>query len=220
MIRFRLPLLTLALVLLTACQAPMARHSQQDWAPMPPPQPQPTQAQPGAIFQTGHARTWFLDQRARQVGDTVTILLVERTDASKQAGTSTSKNANISIPLGTVLGTELPIDSALSASRGFDGKGASSQSNRLTGSITVTVSEVLANGNLMVRGEKWVTINQGEEFIRLAGTIRPEDINGDNTIPSFKVADARIMYSGKGAIADANRPGWLSRFFNSILWPL
>lgn len=220
MTTFRHGLLVPALVLLTACQAPMARHSQQDWAPTPPPRPQPALGEPGAIFQTGHARTWFLDQRARQVGDTVTVLLVERTDASKQAGTSTSKNASVSIPLGTVLGSELPIDSELSASRGFDGKGASSQSNRLSGSITVTVAEVLANGNLRVRGEKWVTINQGEEFIRLAGTIRPEDINGDNSIPSFKVADARIIYSGKGAITEANRPGWLSRFFNSILWPL
>ncbi len=145
---------------------------------------------------------------------------MERTDASKQAGTNTSKGSSVSVPIGTLLGSELPIDTSISGSTKFDGKGSSSQSNRLTGSITVTVSEVLANGNLKVRGEKWVTINQGEEFIRLAGTIRAEDINGDNSIPSFKVADARIIYSGKGAVADSNKMGWLTRFFNSGFWPL
>jgi len=171
-------------------------------------------------FQAGHSRNWFLDQRARQVGDTVSVILMERTDASKQAGTNTSKGSSVSVPIGTLLGSELPIDTSISGSTKFDGKGSSSQSNRLTGSITVTVSEVLANGNLKVRGEKWVTINQGEEFIRLAGTIRAEDINGDNSIPSFKVADARIIYSGKGAVADSNKMGWLTRFFNSGFWPL
>lgn len=207
-------------LVLSACQAPMARHTQQDWAPTEPPKPQPALAQPGAIFQTGHSRNWFLDQRARQVGDTVSVILMERTDASKQAGTNTSKGSSVTVPIGTLLGSELPIDTSISGSTKFDGKGSSSQSNRLTGSITVTVSEVLANGNLKVRGEKWVTINQGEEFIRLAGTIRAEDINGDNSIPSFKVADARIIYSGRGAVADSNKMGWLARFFNSGFWPL
>ncbi len=214
------PVTVVMALLLAACQAPMARHAQQDWAPAEPPRAEPTMAQPGAIFQTGHSRNWFLDQRARQVGDTVSVILMERTDASKQAGTNTSKGSSVSVPVGALLGSDLDINTSISGNTKFDGKGSSSQSNRLTGSITVTVSEVLANGNLKVRGEKWVTINQGEEFIRLAGTIRPEDINGDNSIPSFKVADARIMYSGKGAVADSNKMGWLTRFFNSGFWPL
>lgn len=215
--------------LLAACQAPMARHETGDWAPATPPAAAAVTGTPGSIFRSGHGPQWFLDQRARQVGDTVSVILQERTNASKQAGTSASRSSSIDIPVGTVLGTALAgtaggraLSSAtqLESETDFQGQGASSQSNQLSGSITVTVHEVLANGNLRVRGEKWVTINQGEEFIRLAGTIRPEDINGDNTIPSFKVSDARIIYSGKGVVADANRPGWLTRFFTSIFWPL
>jgi flagellar L-ring protein precursor FlgH len=113
----------------------------------------------------------------------------------------------------TVLHSELESDNS------FDGQADSSQSNRLDGSITVTVAERLPNGNLLVRGEKLITINQGEEFIRLQGIIRPVDIGPENTVASTKVADAMITYSGRGALADANRPGWLGRFFNSPWFP-
>ena len=96
----------------------------------------------------------------------------------------------------------------------FDGEGASSQSNRLQGDITVTVAQRLPNGNLLVRGQKWIAINQGKEYVRIQGIVRPIDIDPDNSISSLKVADARISYGGTGALADANRPGLLSRFFN------
>ena len=101
----------------------------------------------------------------------------------------------------------------------FNGQADSSQSNSLDGSITVSVVDRLANGNLLVAGEKWITLNQGEEFIRVQGIIRPVDIRPDNSIPSTKVADARITYSGKGELANSNKPGWLSRFFNSPWFP-
>ena len=101
----------------------------------------------------------------------------------------------------------------------FGGKGNSSQSNRLEGNITVTVAEVYPNGNLFVRGEKWLTLNQGEEFVQISGIVRPVDISADNSVPSFKVADARITYSGKGTLADANQPGLLARIFMKF-WPL
>jgi flagellar L-ring protein precursor FlgH len=96
----------------------------------------------------------------------------------------------------------------------FDGEGASKQSNQLQGSITVTVARRLANGNLLVRGQKWIAINQGKEFVRLQGIVRPIDIDPDNSISSLKVADAMISYGGKGTLADANSPGLLARFFN------
>ena len=101
----------------------------------------------------------------------------------------------------------------------FDGQGSSSQSNRLDGNITVTVADVLPNGNLYVRGEKWLTLNQGEEFVQVAGIVRPVDIAADNSVPSYKVADARITYSGKGLLDDANEPGLIARLFMKF-WPL
>ncbi|WP_313327993.1 flagellar basal body L-ring protein FlgH, partial [Stutzerimonas balearica] len=97
--------------------------------------------------------------------------------------------------------------------------GQAGQSNSLSGSITVTVSEVLPNGILAVRGEKWLTLNTGDELVRIAGLVRSDDISTDNTVSSMRVADARITYSGTGAFADASQPGWLSRFFVSPLWP-
>ncbi len=101
----------------------------------------------------------------------------------------------------------------------FKGEADSQQSNSLTGSVTVTVVEVQANGNLVVQGEKWVTINQGDEYIRLRGIVRPSDINPDNTISSKRVANAQIQYSGEGTIANANEQGWLAKFFNSPWMP-
>ena len=103
----------------------------------------------------------------------------------------------------------------LSGDQAFSGEGWSTQSNRLDGSVTVTVVEQLPNGNLFVQGEKWLTLNQGKEFVRVSGIVRPVDILADNSVSSEKVANARIEYAGKGALADANRMGWLARFFNS-----
>jgi len=108
----------------------------------------------------------------------------------------------------------------LGSSNSFDGSGDSALSNTLTGQVTVTVAQRLGNGNLLVRGQKWIGINQGREFVRIQGIVRPIDILPDNTIPSAKVADARIAYGGQGALADASTPGLLSRFFNSVLNPL
>ncbi|MGB5325344.1 MAG: flagellar basal body L-ring protein FlgH, partial [Pseudomonadales bacterium] len=103
--------------------------------------------------------------------------------------------------------------------RSFDGSGEADQQNSLSGNIAVTVSGVLPNGLLVIRGEKWMTLTTGQEFIRLKGLIRPDDISSSNTVPSTKVADARITYSGTGELADASRQGWGSRFFNSRYWP-
>lgn len=179
----------------------------------------------GSIYMPSRGLSLFLDRRARQIGDSITVTLLEQTDASKQSSTSTAKEQSNSIPGVTLFGRGvtkdgIPIlETSIEADQEFAGQGSSSQSNSLTGSVTVTVAEVLPNGNLLVRGEKWVTINQGEEFIRVTGVVRPEDIGADNSVPSFKLADARITYSGKGAIADANRMGWLGRFFQSVLSP-
>ena len=111
------------------------------------------------------------------------------------------------------------MNNSITGDRAFDGKADSSQSNSLIGNITVSVAERLPNGNLLVRGEKLININQGEEYIRLQGIIRPVDIGPDNAVASTKVADAKISYSARGALADSNKQGWLSRFFNSPIFP-
>ena len=111
------------------------------------------------------------------------------------------------------------LDTSIAGDNSFDGAGDSKQSNRLQGDITVTVARRLPNGNLVVRGQKWIGINQGREFVRIQGVIRPIDIQPDNSIASTKVADARISYGGQGPVANANSMGWLHRFFNSPLYP-
>ena len=114
---------------------------------------------------------------------------------------------------------DLNLGTGISGSRDFAGAGDSSQSNKLDGNVTVTVAEVLSNGNLLVRGEKRVTINQGDEFIQFSGIVRPADIEPDNTVLSTLVADAKISYTGNGMLDEVNGNGWLARVFNSKWWP-
>ncbi|HHB11748.1 MAG TPA: flagellar basal body L-ring protein FlgH [Chromatiales bacterium] len=212
----------LAAAVLGGCATP-PRPDQPRYAPTRP--VQHTAAPPnGSLFRAGYDMRLFEDVKARRVGDILTILLVEKTDAKKKADTKVSKDLDTEFNNPVLLGN--PADLAgrdlrfkLEAQREVNGKGESKQSNSLRGSIAVTVAEVLPNGNLVVRGEKWVALNQGEEYIRLSGIVRPEDIGTDNTVPSTRVADARISYGGKGVLADGNSPGWLSRFFLSPLWP-
>jgi flagellar L-ring protein precursor FlgH len=190
---------------------------------------------PGAIYQPGRAVALFEDVRARHVGDILTIRLVESTSARKNASTTTKKENAVDIANPTLLGStpqfNLPpktplasrrnnsLETSLDSKQKFTGEGDSSQGNSLSGSITVTVAEVLANGNLVVRGEKLLTLNQGHEFVRLAGIVRPADIGPDNSVLSTQVADAQISYGGEGVLDDANSKGWLARFFGSSWWP-
>ena len=109
-----------------------------------------------------------------------------------------------------------PSDAAVSAGGKFDGKGQAAQSNTLQGEVTVTVAAVYPNGTMLVRGEKLVTLNRGDEYIRVSGLVRPADIGPDNRVPSTRVADARISYSGKGEIARASSQGWVGRFFSRV----
>jgi len=155
------------------------------------------------------------------VGDLITIALTENTNASKSATTTTNKESSVEMPLPTILGRtgNRIFDNEIEAARDFSGSGDSAQSNRLSGTITVSVVDVYPNGNLLVRGQKNMWLNQGEEYVQVSGIVRPEDIAADNTVPSTRVANARIAYAGTGALADSNAQGWLSRFFNSPIWP-
>jgi len=160
------------------------------------------------------------DSRAFRVGDTVTVILQETTQASKSAGTSFSKGSSVSVaPLGLLGKTFNKSGIEIAGDRSFQGDATSTQKNALSGALTVIVQEVLPNGLLRVAGEKNLMLNQGEEFVRLNGYVRAADIDADNQVSSLRVASARIAYSAKGALADANKPGWLTRFFNGPLMP-
>jgi len=179
----------------------------------------------GAIYQVGRDVALFENPIARHVGDVVTIVLSEATNAQKSATTTTQKTTTDTLPGMSLFGSPVTIhgSSVLSANindaNKFDGEGNSAQSNSLTGYITATVAKVLPNGNLYLKGEKKIWINQGMENVLLSGVVRPIDVAPDNSVPSSRVANARITYDGKGAIADANAAGWISRFFNSPWTP-
>jgi flagellar L-ring protein precursor FlgH len=181
--------------------------------------PAPMQIADGAIF---HASAGYAaltsGTRASMVGDILTITLVERTQALKSNSASTDRNGSIELtpPTTGPLDFIKPTDLALSGGGKFDGKGAAAQSNQLSGEISVTVSEVYPNGNLLVKGEKLLTLNRGDEHIRISGIVRPADIGFDNRVSSTRVADAHITYSGNGEIARASSQGWLGRFFSRV----
>jgi flagellar L-ring protein precursor FlgH len=176
-------------------------------------------AQEGAIYQAGRSTAYFEDPRAHQVGDVITIRLTEAFNATKTASTQTQKDSSTGITAPLIGGWSPVGDTTLGAKRAFTGNGTSAQQNSLTGSITAVVTEVLPNGNLLIAGERALQLNQGEEFVRVAGVVRAVDVQLDNTVTSDRIADARISYSGRGAIDASNRQGWLSRFFNSPITP-
>lgn len=192
-----------------------------EYAPTPYTPPAPPPAADGAIF---HAAAGYAPltsgSRAAQVGDVLTIILVEKTQATKSNSASTDRNGTIGITPPATGPLSFIKPTSLSASGGgkFDGKGAAEQSNQLSGAISVTVAAVYPNGTMLIRGEKNLTLNRGDEQIRISGIVRSADIDLDNTVPSTRVADAKITYAGTGEIARASRQGWLSHFF-SILSP-
>ncbi len=180
----------------------------------------------GSLYQDSYGLSLFGDRKAHFVGDIITIRLSEKTVSTKSSKVDVSKDNSTSFNSGadTLLGTNptlkgLSLATNIAQTRKFAGDAGADQSNSLQGNITVTVAEILPNGNLVVRGEKWMTLNSGDEFIRISGIVRPDDVAPDNTVVSTRLANAKISYSGKGTLADSQSMGWMSRFFNSDLWP-
>lgn len=208
--------------------APAPRPGDARYSPvMPVSQPEGERAT-GSIYASGAGISLWEDKRARRIGDIITLYLDERTVSSKTNTTAIDKDDQIDMGVASLLGTDpntrvngTTLNMAINAdnSRAFEGDANSDQSNRLQGQISVTVADVLPNGVLVVRGEKWMTFSQGDEFIRIEGMLRPSDVAPDNTAYSTRLADARITYSGTGALADAQVQGWASRFFGSKWWP-
>ncbi|UAK26061.1 flagellar basal body L-ring protein FlgH [Sphingomonas nostoxanthinifaciens] len=196
-----------------------AKHDQVEYARTPylaPPAPQAD----GAIF---HAASGYAaltsGARAAMVGDVVTINLVEKTQAAKSNSANTNRTGSISVtppptgPIATVLNK---VNLNMGQGATFAGKGDAAQSNQLSGAISVTIAEIYPNGTMLVRGQKQLTLNRGDETIMISGIIRAADIDFDNTVQSTRVADARITYTGKGEVARASTQGWLGRFFSRV----
>lgn len=175
----------------------------------------------GAIYQAGAVRPLFEDRRARFVGDTITINIVEKTQAAKKSSSSAERSEKLDMSVPTIIGVPgkgaQGINIKADDSNKFSGKGDSAANNDFTGTITVTVIEALPNGNLLVSGEKQLGINQGQEFIRFSGVVNPIHITAANTVQSTQVADAHIEYKASGYIDEAQVMGWLARFFLTVL---
>ncbi len=199
------------------------------YAPVLGPSRIPPPTTEGSLYREHFGLALFNDRKASRIGDILTITLNERTTSTKSSAVSVEKENEITIDqndagAGTLLGTSpsfknMTLLTDINQEREFSGEAGADQSNSLQGSITVTVANVLPNGNLVVRGEKWMTLNRGDEYIRISGIVRPQDVSTQNTVSSTKLANARITYSGTGALADSQRMGWISRFFNSPYWP-
>ncbi len=196
-----------------------------DFSPVQAVDLRPPQQSNGSIYQSGYDMRLFEDQTAKRVGDILTINLDEDIEAKKEADLDATKKTSTSVTAPNIAGIDPSIifgsdlSATLASEHDFQGEGEANQSNSLTGNISVTVVEVLPNGYLKIRGEKRMTLNDGSEYIRLSGIVRPIDISSANTISSSKIADATIMYTGEGAVADASKMGWFARFFLSPIFP-
>ena len=173
----------------------------------------------GSIYQAsdGYANL-VTGTRARKLGDMVTIVLLENTTTSKSTTGATDRSGEFALipPTGSLFDFLDPADLNASGNGSFSGGGNAAQQSQLTGSVAVTIAAIYPNGTAEVVGEKQMSLSQGDEWVQFAGRIRLVDIDVDNRLPSSAVANARIIYSGKGAVQQASRPGWLSRFFNAI----
>ena len=210
-------------LLLAGCESPALLVHKDDAAYAPPEDfaMPPTETKGGGLYNANYNWSLTQDRRAYRVGDILTVKLDESTQASKQARTNFGKKNDVSIGVPEAFGHSIDkLSGSIDGNRNFNGNATSQQQNSLRGAITVAVYKVLPNGVLAVRGEKWLTLNQGDEYMRVTGLVRAEDIERDNSISSQRIANARISYAGRGALSDANSAGWLTRFFNHPLFPI
>jgi flagellar L-ring protein precursor FlgH len=212
----------LLFALLAGCNSAPKRDP--EFAAVPPVSiPAPPQGS-GSIYQAGFERSWFENVRARRVGDILLINLVEDTEAIQRNSGSVSKDTTTNIVNPLLFGKPFSAGSydlsqTLGSQSDFSGDADNTQNNEFSGSVSVVVTEVLANGYLRVRGEKRIGMTGGNEYIRVSGLVRPEDIDLRNTVDSVRVADATLVYVGDGQVSMATQMGWLAKFFISALMP-
>lgn len=217
------PMLAASLLLGGCAQMPREPLVHQPMTARADQQVRPAIAANGSIYRSGFGtQALFEDRRPRNVGDILTVLVSENINASKNSAADTSRSGSVSSVLGLIpkmfeaLVTTVG-EADASGKNVMSAKGGANSRNTFNGVITVTVVEVLSNGNLLVSGEKQILINQGTEFIRFSGVINPRTVSANNTVPSTQVADARIEYSAKGYIDEAQTMGWLQRIFLNVL---
>jgi flagellar L-ring protein precursor FlgH len=213
------PLLAVALLQACAQIEPLQAPPLPPESPLALVAPPPQKGRSGGVFTPATPWSILSDSRAFRPGDVLTVTLEETTQASKKADTTFGKESSVAVKPSMIAGKAIKTDIGLGATRDFNGTSSSSQQNALQGAITVVVHEVLPNGLLRIAGEKNLYLNQGEEFLRVAGYVRAADIDTDNRVSSQRIANARIAYSGQGSLADANNPGWVTRFFASAWMP-
>jgi flagellar L-ring protein precursor FlgH len=213
-------LLLIALGLMAGCTTVPPTNIHQPMSARPAPRLE-AMAGNGSIYQAGTGRPLFEDRRARYVGDTITVNITESTTASAKSNTKLDKTNSSKAAVSAFSGLPgkglLGLDLDGSSSNNFSGKGEAANNNVFNGSITVTVIDVMPNGNLLVSGEKQVAIGHEQEYVRISGVINPSFVDAFNTIASSKVADARIEYKSAGQISEGQIMGWMARFFLNVL---
>lgn len=211
---------------LSGCLKPLSlKKSSSDFQPIKQQRVSISRRDNGSIYQQGMRVGLFEDTTAKYVGDVLTVILIENTNASATSNTNSSKDNKVELPGPTLAGQPVTskgvdvLNNQFKGEREFSGQGTSAMNSSFNGKISVTVAEVLPNRNLIIRGEKMMILNQSDEYVRFVGIVRPQDIAQDNTIESVRVANVHMAYGGKGDLSAANKMGPLGRFFQSQAWP-
>lgn len=207
----------LCLLVLTACSEVVEEKASVDYQPIydMPEDVDPSAVPTGGIYASSQVGLFATDRRAGRVGDILTIAFTESFSATKSqnAAAAKSNSANLAVPLlGSTIGDAL----AAGSDQSFTGSGSAAQSNSLTGQVSVHVTRVLPGGNLEILGQKRLTLNNGDEYIRVQGIVRPEDISADNVVQSDRIANADIKYIGAGELSDTGKQGWLGRALTAV----
>ncbi|MAY00368.1 MAG: flagellar basal body L-ring protein [Oceanospirillaceae bacterium] len=228
MLRTSFCLLVMVLGLSACTSVPLEKDVYPDdpaYSPVSAQSLQPPPTVDGSLFQASYSMGLFTDQQARRSGDIITVIFDEQYQSSKSAETTADKSSASTSEVNSMMGMvpgwkNIGFGVDTNADRQFSGKGEADRSNSLSGQISVSVAEILPNGILRIRGEKWLTLSEGDEYIRITGLIRPQDITPDNTVSSSKVADARISFGGRGNLNNSTKQGWFDRIINSPWWPM
>ena len=211
-------------LILTACDTYVEEQRSVEFEPiyLEPVEQETTQSDFGGIYKKDKGNLFAMEARAHRVGDILTVSFTESFQATKSQNAATSRTSENSVTLPTVMGSILPNSLGNSAELGssgestFSGSGSTNQSNSLTGLISVHVVRVYLNGNLEILGQKKLTLNNGDEYIRVSGIVRPSDISSDNVVQSDRIANADINYIGAGDTARTGKKGWYTKMLDTI----
>ncbi len=211
-------------LVLTACDTYVEEQRSVEFEPiyLEPVEQETTQSDFGGIYKKDKGNLFAMEARAHRVGDILTVSFTESFQATKSQNAATSRTSENSVTLPTVMGSILPNSLGNSAELGssgestFSGSGSTNQSNSLTGLISVHVVRVYLNGNLEILGQKKLTLNNGDEYIRVSGIVRPSDISSDNVVQSDRIANADINYIGAGDTARTGKKGWYTKMLDTI----